>query len=392
MPEEKEIPEEKREEKAFLNTNRIKAPPKKSTKSWWIKTTLLLILVGVSIAMLFTLGNELNQGGASQLSFAQLVKTINYPRLILLLGVVILYIVVESSKYSYMLKINTGKFRFLTSVKTMFLGKYYDGVTPFNTGGQPFQIYYLHKKKDIPSGAATAIPIMRYAVSILFLSVVSIVFLVLTPHFFESSTITTTVLIISWISLVINVAFPIMVVLFSIFPKPCKKVIVVFVKLLSKLRLVKQRYKTTEKYLRGLTEYSSSLRQFGRQFYKYIPVILLCVVEVSLLLSIPFFVVIAIGNVEPTLELLMQIACLVIITRYTALLIPTPGNTGGTEAAGTLVFTTITAASIGSVIGWSLLTWRFLTYYVYILAGIGINIFEIIRSAVRNKRANKLNK
>ena len=66
---------------------------------------------------------------------------------------------------------------------------------------------------------------------------------------------------------------------------------------------------------------------------------------------------------------------------------PTPGNTGAMEAASTLVFSLVTG--IETVVGWVILVWRFLTYYVYILSGIGINIFEIIRGAVRNRRAAK---
>ncbi len=381
-PEEQNNPDINRENAPFL-VNNAEEPREKSTRSWWIKTILLLLLVALSIAMLFTLGNELDKD-APQLSLSELLQVVNYPRLALLLAIVLLYIVVESGKYSYMLKLNTGKFRFLTSVKTMFLGKYYDGVTPFSTGGQPFQIYYLHKKKDIPGGAATAIPVMRYAVSILILSVVSVILLALSPKFLEATTITVTVLILSWISLAINIVFPIMVVLFSVFPNTSKRIVVRFVNLLAKMHVVKQKYKTTEKFVRGLTEYSSALKRIGREFYKYIPLLFLCMIEVSLFLTIPFFAVIAIGNVEPTFELAMQIACLVVITRYTALLIPTPGNTGGTEAASSLVFSTV--AGIASVVGWVILTWRFLTYYVYILTGIGINIFEIIRSAVRSKR------
>ena len=362
----------------------IKEPPKRNEKSWWIKTTLLLLLVVLSIVMLFTLGNYLTGEENPQLTFPQLLKAINYPFLLLLLGVISCYILVESSKYSYMLKIYTGKFLFRTSVKTMFLGKYYDGITPMSTGGQPFQIYYLHKK-DIPSGAATAIPIMRYIVQIFILSTLSIVLLAVTPKFLEQSTVNTTVLILSWVSLVVNAMLPVIVILFSIFPRPCKKVIMLVIKLLVRLKLVKHWYKIASKYLRELEGYSDAIKQFWKQLYKFIPVILLSFIEVGLFVTIPFFVVIAIGNVEPTLNLAIQIACLVIITRYTALLIPTPGNTGAAEAASSIVF--VTVAGIGSVIGWVILVWRFLTYYVYILSGIGINIFEITRSALRNKRA-----
>ena len=368
-----------------LPEKQIIEPPKRNNKSWWIKTTLLLLLVVLSIVMLFTLGDYLTGEENPQLSFPQLLQTINYPFLFLLLGVILCYILVESSKYAYMLKIYTGKFRFKTSVKTMFLGKYYDGITPMSTGGQPFQIYYLHKKNDIPSGAATAIPIMRYIVQILILSTLSIVLLAVTPKFLEQSTVNTTVLIISWVSLGVNVMLPVIVILFSIFPKPCKKVIMLIIRLLVRLRLVKHWYKTASKYLRELGGYSDAIKQFWREIYKFIPMMLLSFIEVGLFVTIPFFVVIAIGNVEPTLNLAIQIACLVIITRYTALLIPTPGNTGAAEAASSIVF--VTVSGIGSVIGWTILVWRFLTYYVYILSGIGINIFEIIRSAIRNKRA-----
>ena len=47
------------------------------------------------------------------------------------------------------------------------------------------------------------------------------------------------------------------------------------------------------------------------------------------------------------------------------------------------------ASQIDPVVGWVILVWRFLTYYIYILSGIGINVFEIIRDAVRNRRAEK---
>ena len=68
--------------------------------------------------------------------------------------------------------------------------------------------------------------------------------------------------------------------------------------------------------------------------------------------------------------------------------IPTPGNSAAGEASSALVFTTLLTA-VSGITSWMVLLWRFAIYYVYILSGIGISIFEIIRSAVRNKRAAK---
>ena len=356
---------------------------KRKTRSWWIKTILLLLLVVLSVVMLFTLGDYISGEETKQLSVSELFATIDYPLLALLLGVIVLYITVESGKYAYMLKVYTGKFRFKIALKTMFLGKYYDGITPLSTGGQPFQMYYLHKKK-VPRGAANAVPILRYLVSSFFITALAIVLLILTPRFVEQSTVNLTVLIISWVSLVINVLAPLTVALFSIFPNISRRVIVGVVGLLAKLRIVKNKEKTSEKFVRELTEYSAAVRMFMKELYKFIPLLVLCAMECLLFVTIPFFVVIAIANVPPTVELAVQIACLVIISRYTALLIPTPGNTGALEAASSIVFVTVTG--INAVIGWVILVWRFFTYYVYILTGIGINIFEIIRSAIRTRR------
>lgn len=359
----------------------------KRSRGWWIKTLFLIVLIVLSIVMLFTLGDYLSGEEEKQLGFGEMLKQINYPMFGVLLGVILLYILVESGKYSFLLKKYTGKFRFRTAVKTMFIGKYYDGITPFNTGGQPFQIYYLHKKSDIPHGPASAIPVLRYIVNISVLTIVAIVLLSLSPLFLKATPVTKTILILSWVSLVVNVSLPVMVILFSLFPRPCKKLVIGLIHFLKKLHLVKNPYRATIKYVRELSEYSTTLKQFLREIYKYIPLILLSMMECLLFLTIPFFVVTSIGNVEPSMELMMQIACLIVITRYSALLMPTPGNTGAVEATGSLVF--ITVSGIGSVIGWVVLTWRFFTYYFYLLAGIVINIFEIIRSSYREKRKNK---
>ena len=357
-----------------------------SMRGWWIKTTLMLALVVLSVVMLFSLGDYLTGEDTPQLTVGELLRSIDYPLFALLLGAVALYILVESSKYAYMLKVYTGKFRFRVAVKTMFIGKYYDGITPLSTGGQPFQILYLHKK-EIPGGAADVIPVARYVVSIFFLSVLSAVLLALTPRYVPQDNVNSAMLILSWVSLGINILFPLTLILFSLFPRPCEKFILWIVYWLHKFHIVKRRYHNSVKFVREMREYSDCLKQFWKQLYKFIPLMLLCITECLLFVSLPFFVVIAIANVQPSVELWMQIACLVIISRYTSLLVPTPGNTGAMELAGSLVF--VTVAGIGPVLGWTVLVWRFFTYYGYILSGIGINIFEIIRGAVRTRRARK---
>lgn len=364
--------------------------PKKKMRNWWIKTAFLLAFVVVSIVMLFTLGDFITGEETKQLSFGELLQTVNYPYFVLFLAVVLFYYFAASTKYSFLLKGYTGKFHLKTSIKTMFLGKYYDGITPLGSGGQPFQIYYLHKK-DIPHGVATAVPIVGYfANTIVLLTLAAVLMGLSSLCNLPSGAVTTTIRIIAWVSLGLNALLIVAIALFSVFPKPCKAIIVNIVKLLAKMRLVKRKDTVTKKYVREMSEYSAAMKMIFKRFFKFAPLFLFCLLEDLAYTTLPFFIVIAFADVAPTFELVLQISCLVMISRYSAILIPTPGNSLAVETTASFVFITVTG--IEPVLGWVILVWRFVTFYLYLLTGIGINIFEIIRSAVRSKRAAKAQK
>ncbi len=363
---------------------------KKSLRNWWIKTVLLLLLIGASVAIMFTLGNYV--AGDEQVGFVQMIKGINLPLLFAFLGFILLYILVESAKYAYMLKMYTGKFRLRTAVKVMFLGKYYDGVTPFASGGQPFQIYYLYKKRDIPRGAASAIPLARMCVSLFVWCLFALVLMSVAPNYLESSahiSVSATVRIVAWFSIVLNLSFPILFAVLSFFPRFTMKAMAFIVFVLKKMHIVKKKYAVTKKFVHGVREYCTAMRTLITKWYFFVPLLVLSLMETCINVCIPFFAVASVANVPPSGDFLLQIACLTIISQFSAYLIPTPGNTGAVETTTSFVYASVLMArpEVSAVIGWVVLVWRFFTFYIYILSGVGINIFEIARGAVRNRRA-----
>ena len=68
--------------------------------------------------------------------------------------------------------------------------------------------------------------------------------------------------------------------------------------------------------------------------------------------------------------------------------VPTPGNSGAFETILMAAFT----KTAEDVLFWVVLTCRSLTYYVYIVVGFGITIFEMIRKAVRRNKEKRLKK
>ncbi len=65
--------------------------------------------------------------------------------------------------------------------------------------------------------------------------------------------------------------------------------------------------------------------------------------------------------------------------------VPTPGNSGALESMVMGAFSKIAE----EVVFWVVLTWRTLIYYVYILVGFGITIFEMIRNAVNKRKEQR---
>ncbi|MBR7186717.1 MAG: flippase-like domain-containing protein [Clostridia bacterium] len=355
-------------------------------RKFWIKTALLLILIGASIALLFGVTDYFTEESTKHIG-AMIWET-NFGYFILLLCVVLLYMLFESAKYSYLLKISTGKWLFKNSMKTMFLGKYYDGITPLATGGQAFQIYYLHKK-DIPAGVATAVPLVKFIVNTFAFGVLAVIFLSLAATYLPGNIADRVLLVWAWISMGLNMLIPVAIVLVSLFPRFGKKGAVWIVGTLAKLKIVKHKYRLMHKYVHEIDEYRLSLKAIIKRWWLILPHFVLCIVGAAIGFSVPFFVVVALADVTPTFELLVQILSLSIISYYSSSLIPTPGSSGAQEFTSSFVFSTVFvgASQIDPVVGWVILVWRFLTYYIYILSGIGINVFEIIRDAVRNRRA-----
>ncbi|MDE6411090.1 MAG: flippase-like domain-containing protein [Clostridia bacterium] len=359
-----------------------------------VKIILMILLLGLSVGIMFGLGDYL---GGDQLSFVEMLKTsFSWQYFLVFLAAIAAYIFFESLKYAYLLKISTGKWRLKNSIKTMFLGKYYDGITPLGTGGQPFQIYYLHKRK-IPAGVATAVPLVKYIVTTFVFGIMCAVFLGIAPSHFQGDTtvsnaLSISAMVIAWVSLFFSLIVPTVMILLSAFPKVGKKIIVWIVKVLHKMHIVKHKYPVTKKYVYEVAEYRNALKLLIKKWYMLIPLILITIVESFIYISLPFFAVTAIAGqfVSPTVELLIQIWCLASVSFFAASMVPTPGNSGASELASSFVFATImTNELVKSVSGWVIFSWRFSTFYMYILVGICMTVFTMIRSAVRAKRARK---
>ncbi len=284
------------------------------------------------------------------------------------------YLVFDGLKYAFMLKRITGRSQLPLSLKVAVIGRYYDNVTPLAIGGQPFQVYYLHKAK-VPAGAATAMPIASF-----FFTQFSLVLLALVVFIFNGSVIQDpAMLVTAYVGSFFCIFVPFLIVIFSILPKTAWKITNACLKLLHKIHIIKDLPATRKKVRSFVFNYSRSLQLIAKTRFTVPVIFLLSLMMTVALNAIPFFVLKACGQ-EPNF---IDVVSMCLVVNCAISFIPTPGNSGAAEGAFFIIFATLS----GSFLAWGTILWRVASYYSILLVGALVLIF----SSIRAKRRAKLN-
>lgn len=356
--------------------------PKRSKKSKIIFNVILVALIGLGIYSLFGIVNEIKPGEG--LSFGEVFGNASPWFMALLVVVVLGVMFLDCTKFCIIDKTVTGSYRFSSSIKTSFLGKYYDAVTPFSTGGQPMQIYYLNSK-GISGGNSTAIVLIRYFSSILTWAMLGAALMITgtVMHVLDGTTGKTLLLITGWVGIGINLIIPFFIALFLIFPKIMYKLTGGLIKLGKKMKIVKDEEKALKKATKVVDDFKHSFKVMATSPFDLIMLILVSFAEAFLTFSVPFFVMKAFNcNVEGQLITIMALNA---FATFGVSFIPTPGNSGVMEGMAALAF----SAAAGSSLAWSVLVWRLAVYYIYIIVGLCITVRDIIKKNIVSRRKEK---
>lgn len=322
--------------------------------------TLAFIAINVAVIAITAFSEFGNSENAAQLSEVQ----INWWFLLPAAACFIVAITLEIHKYIIMMreaaKVNIKKQTkkvWRVARRTVLLGKYYDSVTPAAIGGQPFQIWYMHKNAGTGKGMATTIPIIgMISNQIGFIIVASVAFL------FGSLSINNAVLMATaCFGLLFYAFWPIAILIATFLPNTTAELINLIVRFLAKVHIVKDKEKAIKKVSDGVNEYAKCVKQILKTRGLFLREILLSVCFHLLISMIPFFVLTAFGGAVDFLP------CLVTTIAVTSAVyfVPTPGNAGAAEGTFFVVFSALSSGYIF----WAMLTWRFFSYYIYIIIG-----------------------
>ena len=246
---------------------------------------------------------------------------------------------------------------------------FFDQVTPFASGGQPYQIYKLTKEEKLPVSSSTNIVFQTfivYQIAFLFLTTLAFLYNLI----FRIYPINPVLKSLVTLGFIVNLVVGIVMFSVAFLEKFNNFLIGLGIKILFKLKIIKDKEKQEQKWRENTKQFHDSALFLLKDKKNFIKGILLNILSILSIYIIPIVIFYGLGiNGEITgIETLVTAAYVTLMGSY----IPLPGGTGGLEY-GFLVFfgCFINEPKLTA----SMIIWRFITYYLGIIIGaIFINI------------------
>ena len=269
-----------------------------------------------------------------------------------LLEAIILYIITKS--------LYSTDYLFIKSVKFAMIGQFFSAITPFQSGGQPAQLYVM-TENDIPAGLSGSILMVKFIIHQTTLTLYSILVILLKFNYFNSKI--PYFIYFCFIGFLINTLIIFVCIIFSVNQNFTCKALYFGLNLLHKFRIVKnveEKYSNLEEELLSFHESSAFIAK-NIQMCLFSSV--LTFLQWTVYYSIPYCIYRSFGL--SSADLWTMISAQVFLTMFMSF-IPLPGAAGGAEGGFFLIFGIFFK---GDTIVPAIFMWRLITYYASIAAG-----------------------
>jgi len=352
------------------NTKKIK-PQKRSKKSKWLSLIFFLVnLVVVGVVLAIQLNSEEGVGSLSKL----FSKNRNLEFIFIAIGCFLLSEGLVAFKLGKISKKYNKKSNYFTSLKSEFVCQYYNKVTPFSVGGQPFQVYELSKHGMKANNAVTVVSCSYISAKFVYWIVSLFMMITIGTNALVKNMSGTSfyiVLILAIFSLCFMTIYLTFIILICVNKKIANKLVGLGLNLLYKLKIVKDKSKLYFKIMRPALSFQHKMQAFfkAKKFASFSLIISLLVYLIQS--SIPaciYFIF------EPfSWNVFWQLLSIAVIIQLSFGVMPMPGGSGVAEFSFYTVFKLLIQDNF---VFWALLLWRILTYYIYLLIGLIILIYD----------------
>lgn len=259
-------------------------------------------------------------------------------------------------------------------IRAFLVGSFASGVTPFASGGGPVMVYMIHQQ-NISVGRATTMVLVQSVLRIILLGLFSAYFYFAYPSILKRSPIPGPILDLG---IYVGLLLSFFLILLIYFPQSIRRTVQAFleISLFKGMREKRQVQSFFEKAFLELDEFKVSMDQLMRSEVKGIlMVILITVFYWVLFFSIPSVLLLGLGKDPFWGEVIVVQTVLHLILLY----IPTPGKSGVVEFGFASFFSFFASSGLSGILT---VVWRFLTYFLLLLAGGLLSLRYLIKNHI----------
>lgn len=316
--------------------------------------TFLIIALVTCLVLYFSLKDNYNE-------IITQIKNINKSFLIVAFLLIISYWLFKAVVMKMTVSNFNKDFTYKDAVRLVLETNFFHAVTPFASGGQPYEIYSL-SKSNLKITEATNVSIQNfivYQIALVFLGVTAIV----CNFFFHVFPSDNFLKYLVTIGFLINL-FVIVFLFIVSFTKLSHKLVNFVIAILNKLKLVKNKEKTINKFKKYLNEFNDGAKVLMKDKKSFFIMILYNFIALITFYLIPLVLLYGTGDLNSmnAFESVMASAYVLMIGSF----VPIPGGTGGLEYAFIAFYSNFIT---GPVLNAIMLLWRFITYYFGMIVG-----------------------
>lgn len=336
------------------------------------KVSFLVLIIALLLVLYFTLKDD----------FSGIIHHLSKVNIILFVIAVLVFIsslLLKSVGLNLFVKDYKEGYSLLKSFKLILISQFLNGITPFQTGGQPFQIYILKKDGIRISDSTSAIlkDFISYQIALILVGLFAII-INHNLNFIEFNKIINMLLLFGFLINVLVLVFIILIV-------NAKSVIIKLTKksfsFLSRFKIMNKFILFEENILKGLNNFYSVGNDIKKDKVKLLKAVLCNIASLLLLYIIPFIVYVSLGVKNITiLNSIVLVSFVMIIGNF----IPIPGATGGIEYSFLQFFGTFVKNPLLSS---GMLLWRFITYILGMIIGF---VTLILSKRILNKKERSM--
>ena len=269
--------------------------------------------------------------------------------------------IIQGYEYDYSIK---------KSYKMLLITKFFNGITPFSSGGQPMQIYML-KKDGIRITKATNIIIQNFIIYQAALVVFGMV-AILINHFSRIFQEVTLLKQLVTLGFIMNTLVMLGLIIISFSSRFNHFILRRIIGILSRLHIIKDKEKMLEKWEEKVDDFHEGTDYLKKNKLLCVRTFIYNIIYLGLTYLMPYFVILALNHGPLTGVTPLKAICSSAYVLIMGSFVPIPGASGGIEYGYFRFFGNFIK---GSLLKASLLIWRTISYYLpMIIGGILFNI------------------